>query len=91
MGVSTKIILALLTVDAIIIAVFYSWLRSTPPMDEKALSANGVGLFMFVVQAVFCSRGVFLIVQLATIVVIFALCWLHHVGKISKASVVAPR
>jgi hypothetical protein len=90
MGFST-IILGLLAVDAIIIAVFYSWLRSTPPMDEKALSASGVGLFMFVLQAAFCSRGVILIVQLATIVVIFTLCWLNHVGKISKASVVASR
>ncbi|SIN71363.1 hypothetical protein SAMN05444166_0348 [Singulisphaera sp. GP187] len=91
MEIQTLIILGLAVVDAVIIAGFSLWLRSTLPMDEKALSANRAGLFMFVVHALLCFKGVFLILQLATLGVLFALCYLQHMGKISKASPVASK
>jgi hypothetical protein len=91
MDFQTKLILGLTVVDAVIIAVFYLWLHSTLPMDEKTLSANRAGLFMFVLHALLCFKGAFLILQLAAIAVLFALCYLQHMGKISKATVVASK
>ncbi len=91
MDFQTKIILSLAVVDAVIFAVFYGWLRSTPPMDEKRLSANGTALFAFVLHALLCFKGVFLIFQFVTIAVLFALCYLQHIGKISKPTRVASK
>jgi len=91
MDFSTKLVLALIAVDSVIIAVYYLWLRSTPPIDDKTLFANGVGLFMFVIQAVMFSQGVILTVQLATIAIIFTLCYVHYLSGSPKASDLASK
>lgn len=85
MDVHLIIILSLAVVDAVVITVFYLWLRSAPPMDEKTLSASGAGLFGFVFVA-FSFTGTARILYLATIGIVFALCYLQHMGKISKVS-----
>ncbi|WZO98025.1 hypothetical protein EP7_005078 [Isosphaeraceae bacterium EP7] len=84
----TRIIFGLMAFDAVIVAVFYLKLRSTSPIDEKTLSASGLGLLMFVVHALFFFKGALLIIQLVSIAALFAICQLQHMGKISKSSLV---
>lgn len=91
MSHQAAIILCLAVVDAILIAALHRILRSTPPMDARALAAGRFGLFAFACQAVFSYEGAILILQLATIAIIGVLSHLQHLGKLSKAAVVASR
>gem|GEM_PF-5506129 len=91
MEIQTKFILVLAVADTVIVAVFYRWLRSTPPMDKKTFSANRAGLIPFVMHALLCFKGIFLVFQLTIIAVLYALCYLQHIGKISNATVIASK
>jgi len=54
-------------------------------MNRAALFATGAGLAGFVFHAFLFFDGAFLILQLATISGVFGICWLQHLGRLSKS------
>lgn len=76
----------LVVVDVAIVASFYRYLRTQPPYDRRLLDQSKVGLACFVVQALICFEGAFLVAQLAAIAAIYGLCRLSHAGRLSKAA-----
>jgi hypothetical protein len=77
---------ALLLIDLGIIARFYFRIRASPPYSKQMLNASGVGVAPFVVHALFFFEKTFLVLQLLTIAVIYGLCYLSHIGRLSKAT-----
>jgi hypothetical protein len=51
------------------------YLRSHAPLDRRVLFPIAAGLIGFVFHAFMFFHGVILFVQLATIAILFGLCW----------------
>jgi hypothetical protein len=84
MGIQLWLVMGLAAFDLMLIAVAYFQLRAYPPMDRHALSVTGAGLAGFVFHAFLFFEGAFLIVQLAAISGIFAICWLQYLGRLDR-------
>jgi hypothetical protein len=81
------IVAALTAVDLFIIALFYFHIRAHPRMNSATVCATGTGLAGFVFQAFMFFDGALLILHLVTISSILGLCWLQHLGKLSRPKV----
>ena len=84
MVIQTWLVVGLASFDLMIVVAAYFCLRAYPPMDRRALCGTGAGLTGFVFHAFLFFDGAFLILQLSTIAAIFGICWLRHLGSLSK-------
>jgi hypothetical protein len=87
MGIHPWLIAGLATIDLVIIISLYFQMRRFPRLDRRGFLNTGAGLTGFVVHAFLFADGAFLILQLATIAAIFGICWLQHLGRLSKPKV----
>ena len=53
-------------------------------LGASGISPTGAGLAGFVFHAFLFFDGAFLILQLASISGVFGICWLQHLGRLSK-------
>lgn len=84
MGIQLWLVVALASFDLLIVTLAYFQMRAYPPINSAALIATGAGLTGFVFHAFLFFDGAFLILQLATISGVFGICWLQHLGRLSK-------
>jgi hypothetical protein len=84
MGIQLWLVVTLASFDLLIVTLAYFQMRAYPPINSAALIATGAGLAGFVFHAFLFFDGAFLILQLATISGIFGICWLQHLGRLSK-------
>jgi hypothetical protein len=84
MGIHLWLVVALASFDLLLLALAYFQMRACPPINQAALIATGAGLAGFVFHAFLFFDGAFLILQLATISGVFGICWLQHLGRLSK-------
>ena len=75
--IQTWIVLALAMADLGFLILAYDQMRAHPRMDGRYIAAGMVG---FVFHAFLLFEGAFLILQLATIAGLFAICWLQRLG-----------
>ena len=68
------IVLGLATFDGLVLALFYVKLRRHAPLSNQDLYAVCAGLVCFAFVAFMFFSGGVLVVQLATIVGVFAIC-----------------
>jgi hypothetical protein len=84
MGFHPWLVVGLAAFDLMLVVVAYFQLRGYPPMDRRSLSVTGAGLAGFVFHAFLFFDGAFLVLQLAANSGIFAICWIHHLGRLTK-------
>jgi hypothetical protein len=84
MGIQLWLVVALASVDLMLLALAYFQMRDYPPMNQAALIATGAGLSGFVFHVFLFFDGAFLILQLASISGVCGICWLQHLGRLSR-------
>ena len=87
MTANAWIVGGLVAVDAVIVALWFLYLRSQTALDRKSRVNTGVALSGFIVHAFLFLEGVFLYVQLAVLAVIYMSLVLWPFGRQSVSGV----
>jgi hypothetical protein len=86
MNTTDRLLLGLALFDLILLTSFYLVRRRSTPLTKTGLISIGAGLLGFAAHALIFFSGGFLVIQLATIAGLFAICLFS-----SRKTGVAPR